>query len=133
MRTAAITTLNYPGVAAVLTHMSALGLCDFLPIESGLDAPYLSQNYDLVIFGAWLDVYEKTMPYIKCKKAILWTSSPGQTAITEFAIIQKIFLLLNANRFDYLLFGSKEMAEMFSYNPKVKWFPYPFAEELIKK
>lgn len=129
MKTAYITHPNYPGVAAVGAHGASLQLWDLFYTNS---LPNLNLAYSEIILGAWHPDYQNIINTFKGKITLLWTSSPGQTQFREINILAQIINLLNANKIHTLFFGSKEFYEMFKETPRVQWFPYPFAEELIK-
>lgn len=129
MKPAYVTTRQYPGVATVGANGSAIKLWDLFYLE-GLN-PQLLSAYGGIILGAWHNDYAPILQGYKGIKAILWTSSPGQSQFNELPILEHVLGLLQAQAINYLLFGSKEFYEMFRDDKRVRWFPYPFSQEVI--
>lgn len=124
----------YVGVRAVAINGEALGLWKFISLEE-LKKEVL-KDYDLVIFGAFVDKYLDLLPFCK-KKAFCWTSSPGQVEMSgggyvEIDFLNKIMVLLKEKKVDYVFIGSKELFECLK-NDGIFWFPYPFSIRLLDR
>lgn len=91
----------------------------------------------VVLFGGWSQVYQYFLKGLKNKKiefGIYWTSSPGQTDISEE--IDSLGDLINSSEIKYKLFANKDLASSFSGRlSNVNFLPDTviFPEELKNK
>lgn len=134
----------FPGVKAVLRHVESLGLGKMIGDISGSSTPCLVKQKDIneddtVIFGAWDQSYALPLLRLKCKKAILWTSSPGQMEMSpgsvEISMFNHIMSQRNAGKIDKVYLLSKELTEYMKMkgNYPVVYFPPPFDFRLYDK
>jgi hypothetical protein len=91
-----------------------------------------------VVFGAWdSELYPMRIRRLKCKKAVLWTSSWGQMSFSpnqvEVHQLEHILNLLKNGKIDALLIGSKEVYEYYKNKNTLNLyhFPYPFNPDLM--
>jgi hypothetical protein len=124
----------FPGVSAVFEHASSLGIGKRIALHE-LNYDVFNSN-DLLVFGAWdNELYPMRIRRLKCKKAVLWTSSWGQMSFSpnqvEVHQLEHILNLLKNGKIDALLIGSKEVYEYYKNTLNLYYFPYPFNPELI--
>lgn len=124
----------FPGVRAVLRHVESLGLGKMIGDISGTGSlQYLIKEDDTVIFGAWDQSYALPLMRLKCKKAILWTSSPGQMEMSpgsvEIEMWARILKMQEQGKLDEVYVISREMSDAF----KLTHFPAPFDIKLYEK
>jgi len=132
VKTLALVSRHYPGVASVFSHGRSLGLWDVGFVEDIRNVNELS-SYSLVIFGAYHQLYEQVMRSgKKQKKVLLWTSSPGQTGFREIDILKRVFQLHKEGYIHELWFGSEEFSEIFKNDENVFHFPYPFSLKFME-
>lgn len=128
----------FPGVKSVFRHAESLGLGRFMDIAS-LSSPgsLLKRNIstlnedDLVIFGGWDIMYLLPIMRLKCRKAILWTSSTGQMEMSPNGAELNIFTDTILRKFKedklYRLYiMSRELYRYLRDDKKVEYFPPPF-------
>lgn len=116
----------FVGVSSVFMHLSSIGLADFVSLEE-LNLEIVNK-YDLIIFGAWDNLYLQYILNAKCKKALLLTSAIAQVEMSpsmiELAYLKNILKLLDDKKLDYIFVGDKNLYEVIKKD-KIYWFPYP--------
>lgn len=119
----------YPGVCSVADHGLSLGLWDKAFVED--HTPGGLASYDRVILGAWHPSYEPFLR-LRARKALLWTSSPGQSAFREKDVLRLVNHLAIQGIFR-LWFGSAELAEVWRPEEFAAHFPYPVSVDLLSR
>jgi hypothetical protein len=124
----------FPGVSAVFEHASSLGIGKRIALHE-LNYGVFNSD-DLLVFGAWdSELYPMRIRRLKCKKAVLWTSSWGQMSFSpnqvEVHQLEHILNLLKNGKIDTLLIGSKEVYEYYKNTLNLYHFPYPFNSDLM--
>jgi len=127
MKILTLSSKAHPGVCAVFENFIGIIENSEHKFIEDITDDFKFDNYSLVILGAWTDIHEKILEKIKCKKAILITSSLGQieqSNYIELNHLKIIFTWLEEMKIDKIFIGSKELYYIFK-NSNILPFPYP--------
>ncbi|MDP2672038.1 MAG: hypothetical protein Q8O68_00825 [Candidatus Daviesbacteria bacterium] len=86
---------------------------------------------DIIIFGAWHNLYAPLLNQIKNKRGILWTSTILQAELSlesvELKIFESVLHLHKTKLIDFVLIGDKKLADTFEIEGIIH-FPYPIKQ-----
>lgn len=128
MRILTIAPRSFPGASNVALHLESLGFSKHLWLDDQVDLKAL--DADLFLLVAWCPQYSMLLPHLKSKVAVLWTSTPLQSELTEQEIeIDYINFISGLEKVSRIWFGSSVFAGVFP--GKGFYCPYPADPKLV--